>query len=86
MKAGGIMARFDKRFADRHKPTHADGHDQGSPDCWPGWVDAGDGDAAEESARANAPAIVFGEIGRVLLVILAAIAAIHVSLDVLHFS
>ncbi len=70
----------------RPKAVQVSRHAEGASDCWPDWADAGDPESLEESARKNVPAIVFGEISRVLLVVLAAIAAIEFALNFLHIS
>ena len=54
-------------------------------DCWPDWATSIEDPATIEAlARKNSPAIVFGEIGRVLAVVIAAIILINVSLNLLH--
>ena len=85
MKTSGVLEEFDMRVAHRPK-AQGDRRGERASDCWPDWADAGDPALAEESARKNAPGIVFGEIGRVLLVILAVIAVIQITLDMLRIS
>ena len=54
-------------------------------DCWPNWATSIEDPATIEAlARKNSPAIVFGEIGRVLAVVITAIILINVSLNLLH--
>ena len=51
-------------------------------DCWPDCSDrVQDPDVVDATARRNAPRIVLGEIGRVLAVILIAIATIEFALN-----
>lgn len=74
------------RVVCRSKPVQGSRHAERMSDCWPDWADADDMASLEESARKNAPAIVFGETSRVLLVVLAVIAAIEIALNILHIS
>jgi hypothetical protein len=54
-------------------------------DCWPDWATSIEDPATIEAlTRKNSPAIVFGEIGRVLAVVITAIILINVSLNLLH--